>query len=59
MFLTSAGNPGRMGEAKKILTGTLIGVLIVLSAYLIVKMFVDFFELSDFIKGFGSSFTNC
>lgn len=58
MLIISGGNPGKTGEAKKILTGTLIGVVIVLSAFIIIKLFVDLFSLSSYIQGFGSSF-NC
>ncbi len=58
MYLISGASPGQRDSAKKILTGTLIGLLIVLFAFVAVKLFVEFFSLSSFIPGFGSSF-NC
>ncbi len=57
-YLTSGGSPARRENAKKILTGALIGLLIVIFAFVIVKLFVDFFSLSSFIQGFGGPF-NC
>ena len=41
LILISAGNPGKISEGKKILTGTLIGILIILLAYLIIKTLID------------------
>ncbi|OGY99727.1 MAG: hypothetical protein A2945_01870 [Candidatus Liptonbacteria bacterium RIFCSPLOWO2_01_FULL_52_25] len=58
IILTSGGNPGKLGEGKKILTGTLVGVLITLGGYLIVKMFVDFLDIGK-IGGFGGNFLGC
>jgi hypothetical protein len=59
MILVSGGNPGRRDSAKKILTGTLIGLLIVLFAFLIVKEFVHFFGLGGLIPGFDGNTFNC
>lgn len=42
MFLTAGGDPGRLGSAKKILTATLIGLVIVLAAWLIVNTIITF-----------------
>lgn len=42
MFLTAAGDPGRIGGAKKILTATLIGLVIILTAWLIVDTIITF-----------------
>jgi len=58
MYLISGASPGQHENAKKILTGTLVGLLIVLFAFVVIKMFVEFFSLSNFIQGFGSQF-NC
>ena len=49
LILISAGNPGRISEGKKILTGTLIGVLIILSAYLIVRTLIVTLDIGRFI----------
>jgi hypothetical protein len=40
MILISGGSEERLGKGKKILTGTVIGILLVLGAYLIVGTFV-------------------
>ena len=52
MFLTAAGDPGRIGSAKKILTATVIGILIILIAWLIVDTIIMF------ITPAGSLFQN-
>lgn len=54
LILTSGGSPGRLEQGKKTLTGTLIGVLITLLAYLIVATFVKFLGASG-IGGFSGS----
>ena len=46
VILTSQGNPGKLGEGKKILTGTLVGVLITLGGYLILQTFTSFLNLN-------------
>jgi hypothetical protein len=58
VILTSQGNPGKLGEGKKILTGTLVGALITLGGYLIVKTFVGFLNIGG-IGGFNSGFLGC
>lgn len=40
LFMISRGNPGKLEAAKKTITTTIVGLLIVLSAYLIVYTFV-------------------
>jgi len=55
MILVAGGDPGKLGEGKKILTGTLVGILIVLGAFLIVSTFIKFLGVSGFVKGFDSS----
>ena len=57
LILISAGNSGKISEARKILTGTVIGVLIILSAFLIVKTFILALDLGSSIPGFGSAFS--
>ena len=57
LILISSGNAGKISDGKKILTGTLIGLLIILSAYLIVKTFVVTLGLTGYIPGFGNAFT--
>ena len=42
MFLTAAGDPGRIGTAKKILTSVIIGLVIVFLAWLIVDTIIMF-----------------
>jgi len=42
MFLTAAGDPGRIGNAKKMLTATVIGLLIIFLAWLIVDTIIMF-----------------
>jgi hypothetical protein len=52
MFLTAAGDPGRIGTAKKILTSVVIGLLIIFLAWLIVDTIIMFITKS------GSPFQN-
>jgi len=52
MFLTAGGDPGRIGGAKKILTATVIGLAIILAAWLIVDTVITFLTPA------GSSFQN-
>ena len=42
MFLTAGGDPGRIGGAKKILTATVIGLVIIFVAWLIVDTVITF-----------------
>ncbi len=56
MYMISRGKPEGTGAAKKILTGALIGVLIVLGGWLIVNTFVGVLGISG-IGGFGSGGT--
>ena len=46
VILTSQGNPGKIGEGKKILTGTLVGALLSLGGYLILQTFSSFLNLN-------------
>jgi hypothetical protein len=52
MFLTAAGDPGRIGTAKKILTSVVIGLVIIFLAWLIVDTIIMF------ITPAGSPFQN-
>jgi N-acetylneuraminic acid mutarotase len=52
MFLTAAGDPGRIGTAKKILTSVVIGLVIIFLAWLIVDTIIMF------ITNSGSPFQN-
>jgi hypothetical protein len=52
MFLTAAGDPGRIGTAKKILTSVVIGLVIIFLAWLIVDTIIMFITKS------GSPFQN-
>lgn len=53
-LLISRGNPAGISTGKKIITGTVIGLIIVLAAYLIVLTFVSVMGITG-IGGFGSS----
>jgi hypothetical protein len=46
VILMSQGNPGKMSEGKKILTGTLVGALIALGGYLILQTLGSFLNLN-------------
>jgi uncharacterized membrane protein YgcG len=54
MFLMSGANPGMLEKAKKTLTSTLIGLLIVLCSYLLIYTFVKALNITG-IGGFGTS----
>ena len=53
-FMLARGDPGKASEARKVLTGTLWGVIIMVCAWLIVSTFVHFFGLSSAIPYFGT-----
>jgi len=54
MLVISRGSPEKTGQARKMVTGVVIGLLIVLCAYLIVYTFVSVMGISG-IGGFGNS----
>ncbi|RJQ28634.1 hypothetical protein C4571_03120 [Candidatus Parcubacteria bacterium] len=56
MILTSGGSEERLGSGKKILTGTVIGIVIVLAAFLIVNTFISLIGVRGVI-GWGN--INC
>ena len=43
-WLTSAGNQNQIATGKRILTGTITGIIIILSAYLIVNLIISAFS---------------
>jgi hypothetical protein len=53
MMMISAGNPERLSTGKTMLTRTVIGIVIVLCAYLVVATFVNFLGISG-VGGFSS-----
>lgn len=52
MIMLAGGSPEKLGQGKKILTGTLIGVLIVLASFLILRTFINFLGIAG-IGGFS------
>jgi heme/copper-type cytochrome/quinol oxidase subunit 2 len=57
MIMIARGNPTKASEARKILTGAVWGVVIMLCAWVIVSTFVTFFKLTG-IGGFDKG-GNC
>jgi Type IV secretion system pilin len=55
LLIISTGNPEQIGKAKKMLTAAVIGLLIVICAYLIVYTFLHVLGLTNVIGGFGGS----
>ena len=51
LILMSGANPGGIEQGKKIVTGTVMGILIRFSSYLIVKTFVSFIGIQG-VGGF-------
>ena len=56
ILMISQGEPAKISEARKILVGTLIGVAIMLCAYLVVSAFVGILGLQG-VGGFSAPFT--
>ncbi len=56
-IMLARGNPAKVSDARKALTGTVVGVVIMLSAWIIVSTFVGFFKLTG-IGGFNQG-GNC
>lgn len=52
MFMFSQGKPEGIGKARKILTGAVIGLCIVLGAWLIVNTLVKVLGISSYVGGF-------
>jgi hypothetical protein len=61
LILIAGANPSLLEQGKKVLTGTLIGILIAIAAFLIVKTFINFLGVkAGYIGGFdGSNAINC
>ncbi len=57
LLLTSRGNPEAQGKAKKMMTGAVMGTVVLLCSYLIVATFVNFFQLTNFVGYFGTANT--
>lgn len=57
LILVAGANPGLIDRARKILIGTVIGVVITLSAFLIVKTLVTTLDITEDLFGFG--FSSC
>ena len=58
MYMLAGANPGMESTAKKALTGTVIGVVIVLCAYVIIFTFVKFLGIAN-IGGFSPNSPAC
>lgn len=60
MFITAAENPARVETAKKLMTSTIIGIVIIFSAWLIINLFFSAIGISEFglqFTGPGQWFT--
>jgi len=57
MFMISGGSPEKVGTARKLITGTVIGILIVLCAYLLLYTFTNVLNIQQYIGGFGTGCT--
>ena len=55
MFMFSRGKPDGISKAKSILTGAVVGLLIVLFAWLIVNTAVTVLGITGFVGGFGTN----
>ena len=56
MIMVGRGNPESVGRGRKTITGAIIGVLIMLCAWLIVFTFVSAFgQLGKYVGGFGGN----
>jgi hypothetical protein len=55
LFMISTGSAERTGQARKMITGTVIGLLIVLCAYLLVLTLVNVLQIQNYVGGFGTA----
>jgi hypothetical protein len=55
LMLMSRGSPEKVSSARKMLTGIMLGLLIVLCAYLIVYTFVSVLGIQNSVGGFGTA----
>ena len=53
MIMAAGANPEMLGQGKKTLTSTAIGIVVVLCSYLVVATVVQVFQISG-VGGFGS-----
>ena len=53
-IMLARGNPAKASEARKILTGAVVGVIIMLCAWLIVSTFVHFLGFTSAVPYFGT-----
>jgi predicted small integral membrane protein len=53
-LMISRGDPAKTSEARKMVTGAVIGVAIMLCAYLIVSAFIGFLKIPN-VGGFGGT----
>jgi hypothetical protein len=58
-IMIARGDPGKASEGRKTLTGAVVGVIIMICAWLIVSIFVHFFNLSSYIPYFGNGGSSC
>ena len=54
MYMLGGANPGLLETAKKALWGAVIGVVIVLCAYILISVFIQFLQISK-IGGFNGT----
>ncbi len=54
MYLIAGGKPEMIGKATKMLTGTVVGLLIVLCGWLLISTLLYFLQVTD-IGGFGGA----
>jgi Type IV secretion system pilin len=54
-LMISRGDPAKTSEARKMVTGAVIGVAIMLCAYLIVSAFIGFLKIPNVVGGFGGA----
>ena len=58
LFLTSSGNSEQIGKAKKVLTGALIGLLIVFVAYAAIEFLLGALGVPNVADVFSRPFMN-
>ena len=49
MYMFSAGDPGKIAQAKQILFSTIIGLVIIFSAWLVISTFMAAIGLADWV----------
>ncbi len=56
LWLVSAGNSSRVEQGKKVLSSSLIGLIIVFGAYTLIGVLLSAFGITDIAKYFNSPF---